>query len=374
MKNIIFTLIFLLSASLGFSQIKVFDNGFTTIGTNSGGAQRQFLVSTVGKATGAVNRNETDAGFDAKYEFWEDGIEYFEFGLKGASPGNPFRIGTPNMSNANTVVEITQSGNMGIGRLSPSLKFEVGGNAGKTQGGNVWNVISDRRLKSNIKDFNDGLDVIMKIRPVSFVYNSNVSKSGETEIGIVAQEMQEIAPYTVKPFTLVEWEENYDEDAVEKIKSEKEYLSYNGNALQYMLVNAIQEQQEIIEEQQAIIEKFENKLEQLREEFDLLKDEGAGVINTNVNLNYSDLAEIDQNAPNPFNGETRINYTLPFDYNTAQIEIYDLSGRLLKSVDLNHAGEGVLTVRADNFPSGVYSYTLIVDGQRVETRKMELTK
>ena len=105
------------------------------------------------------------------------------------------------MSSANTVVEITQSGNMGIGRLSPSLKFEVGGNAGKTQGGNVWNVISDRRLKSNIKDFNDGLDVIMKIRPVSFVYNSNVSKSGETEIGIVAQEMQEIAPYTVKPFT-----------------------------------------------------------------------------------------------------------------------------------------------------------------------------
>jgi hypothetical protein len=375
MKNKLLTLCFMLAVTFGFSQVKVFTNGFTTIGSNDAGAQRQLHVSTVGKGTGAVNRNEADANFDAKYEFWEDGIEYYEFGLKGNTAGDPFRIGAPNIGNANTVIEITQAGNMGVGRLTPSLKFEVGGNAGKTQGGNVWNVISDKRLKSNIQEYNDGLDAIMKIRPVTFVYNDNVDKSGRTEIGVVAQEIQEIAPYMVETFTLTEWEENYDEDAEEVIKSQNEYLSYNGNALQYMLVNAIQEQQQIIEDQQKVIEKFENKLDQLRNEFlTILEGGNSGIFNTNINLAYSDLAAMEQNAPNPFNGQTRIDYTLPTEYNSAKIEIYDLSGRILKTVNLNHAGEGMLTVNADNFPSGTYSYSLIVDGQRVETRKMQLSK
>ena len=56
-------------------------------------------------------------------------------------------------------------------------------------------------------------------------------------VGIIAQEIQEFAPYTITPYMQVDNEGN-------KI----EYLSYDGTAITYMLVNAVQEQQEEIEE------------------------------------------------------------------------------------------------------------------------------
>jgi hypothetical protein len=73
----------------------------------------------------------------------------------------------------------------------------VDGSAGKPGGGS-WTNSSDRRLKQNINDYGDGLDEVMRIRPVTFHYNDLSGYDTDPEyVGVIAQELQEVAPYMV---------------------------------------------------------------------------------------------------------------------------------------------------------------------------------
>lgn len=57
----------------------------------------------------------------------------------------------------------------------------------------VWDVASDVRLKNNIRNFDDGLDLFRLVRPVKFNWNSNDAESH----GFIAQELMEIYPPAV---------------------------------------------------------------------------------------------------------------------------------------------------------------------------------
>ncbi|NNF33050.1 MAG: tail fiber domain-containing protein [Saprospiraceae bacterium] len=119
-------------------------------------------------------------------------------------------------------------------------------------GGGTWDAPSDRRLKENINSFNDGLDVVMKINPVTFNYNGKLGfDPDQTHVGIIAQDMQKIAPYTVKQLN--------------KNDKENNYLSYNGTPLTFILVNAIKQQQEIIDQQNEQITQLEQKVSEVSE-------------------------------------------------------------------------------------------------------------
>lgn len=110
--------------------------------------------------------------------------------------------------------------------------FQVNGTAGKTTGGGVWAVISDKRLKQDIKPFNDGLSKLMKVRPVSFHYTGkNNTKDNEEEVGIIAQELEKVFPYMVSKSN----QSGEVKDLPENL------LSFNGNALTYVMVNSIKE-------------------------------------------------------------------------------------------------------------------------------------
>ena len=120
---------------------------------------------------------------------------------------------------------------------------------GYKPGGGTWATASDARLKKDIQPYKDGLAHLLQIKPVRFRYN-DIPGFPEPEreyVGIVAQEMQAIAPYMVKeePFgQKVEEDENGNETVVDPGTP---YLTYDGTALTYMLVNAVQEQQAILE-------------------------------------------------------------------------------------------------------------------------------
>jgi hypothetical protein len=122
-------------------------------------------------------------------------------GNTGGSPvGGNLSIGT---GSANTVLKfhtggttsayermrIDASGNVGIGTTSPgSYKLNINGNCYASQ----YFVPSDIRLKHDIKTLENTLDNIMKLRGVSFIYNSD--ENGKRQIGFVAQEVEEIFP------------------------------------------------------------------------------------------------------------------------------------------------------------------------------------
>lgn len=173
--------------------------------------------------------------------------------VMGTSSGNAFltnyEVGSINFgTNGGTKMTIRAGGAVGINTTVPGYWLHVNGNAGKPGGGS-WEVASDNRLKKEVNAFHDGMNVISQIDPVTFKYNGKAGiETQEEYVGIIAQEMQRIAPYMVGEFT--------DEDG-------KSYLSFDPSALDFIIVNAIKEQQKQIEEKDAIIHSLERRLELL---------------------------------------------------------------------------------------------------------------
>jgi hypothetical protein len=81
-----------------------------------------------------------------------------------------------------------------------------------------------------------------------------------------------------------------------------------------------------------------------------------------------------QNAPNPFNELSKIQYFVPEEAFDATIQIRDLKGTVIQSFDLNEKGFGLIEVGQETLNSGSYIYTLKVDGQLVDSKIMILTK
>ncbi len=91
--------------------------------------------------------------------------------------------------------------------------------------------------------------------------------------------------------------------------------------------------------------------------------------------NASGSPIIYQNIPNPFsNGGTKIRYFVPDNTNSPQIVFFDEFGGKLSTFNILETGMGELDVTASNLSSGVYSYSLIINGKAIDTKKMIFQK
>jgi hypothetical protein len=94
------------------------------------------------------------------------------------------------------------------------------------------------------------------------------------------------------------------------------------------------------------------------------------------NYNY----KLYQNYPNPFNPVTNIKYQIPRSSNVKLI-VYDILGKeIAKLVDQKQNAGSYETQFPDyqfsnnQLPSGVYFYSLFIDGVRLDTKKLILLK
>jgi len=92
------------------------------------------------------------------------------------------------------------------------------------------------------------------------------------------------------------------------------------------------------------------------------------------NEDSDDVAILYQNAPNPFSSNTEISCFLPETTQQAVIYIYNLQGAELKSYSLTQTGYNSITVSGSELPAGMYLYTLVVDNEIIDTKRMILTK
>ena len=87
--------------------------------------------------------------------------------------------------------------------------------------------------------------------------------------------------------------------------------------------------------------------------------------------------ELKQNYPNPFNPTTIINYEFSImNYKTAEIVVYNAMGQNIWSsgnlpFTIHHSP---LIFDGSKFNSGIYYYSLIVDGKKMDTKSMILIK
>lgn len=139
---------------------------------------------------------------------------------------------------------VIQTGGSGCG-VTDYFRFDGAGNAYKL-GGGAWATLSDRRVKREILPYSDGLEVLKQIEPVKFQYNGlgNTANNDKEYIGVIAQDLQKVAPYMVN--------------------TDDEYLRVDPSAFTYILINAVQSQQNEIEALKSQMEKISKELEAIK--------------------------------------------------------------------------------------------------------------
>ena len=85
------------------------------------------------------------------------------------------------------------------------------------------------------------------------------------------------------------------------------------------------------------------------------------------------LSKLFQNTPNPFTERTEIRFSLPDDVQNAYIYIFDMSGKMLRQVPVDASMQRI-TINGYELSAGIYLYSLVVNGQEVDTKKMILSK
>jgi len=168
-----------------------------------------------------------------------------------------------------------------------------------------------------------------------------------THYGFVAQEVQKVLPNIVY--------ENQDG-----------YLSVNYIELIPLLIQSAKEFQIENKELKDRIESLELQIKELSQ--NPFKVQGKP-----TNSEYFEPI-LYQNQPNPFSQNTEIKYSLPLTTQSATLYIYDMSGVQLRSYPIIQMGESSIIINANDLTAGMYLYSLIADGQVIDTKRMILTK
>jgi predicted DNA-binding antitoxin AbrB/MazE fold protein len=300
-----------------------YNAGNVGIGTSSPGAKlevngnikaSQFKVDENGYFQTQYIDGSTDdvvIGFDPNdFFFYERESNFYQFNIGGAAK-----------------LRIQANGNVGIGTESPDAPLHVNGAVGMYGVGATYfyggsglltattdfNVsihashgiltngtfiaTSDKRVKENIAELHHSLDMIGKLRPVSYNKIDKVEQGSRINYGFIAQEVEEVIPVAVntgtgeipvlKPFESVAFEEGVSytilvkngENIVEqkystkdpkpvgeiivKSKTVNDFKSLSYDMIFTVAVDAIQEQQAQIQAQQKQIDELKALVEKL---------------------------------------------------------------------------------------------------------------
>ncbi len=247
---------------------------------------------------------------------------------------------------------------------------------------------SDENLKENIVPIDDAMDIISVLKPVSFdfkqtgIYDRMDMPEGN-RFGLIAQEVETILPGLIKPST---FPASYDSLGNE-IDAAIDFLTLEYEAFIPILIKGLQEQQVEINEKDSIINDLNNRLTNLENclsgilpllchlnnsAISPTQEEVQQELAKAIDIELSDKNNIvlNQNVPNPFAEKTVISYSIPETVGKAQIHFYDGKGNLINTVDLVERGRGEINVYANDLSSGVYTYSLVADGQIVSTKRM----
>ena len=222
---------------------------------------------------------------------------------------------------------------------------------------------SDLRLKDNVSALSSrnesALDKVAGLNAVEFTYKDKLHgvvfpdsinendvlksighKSGKKHFGLIAQELQQLYP-----------------ELVEELQDG--YLAVNYVELVPVLIRAIQE--------------LKHELDEVKGGADETKKtrSDATAINTSSIAFTSNV--LYQNTPNPFKEKTIIRFSLAPDVQNAAVCIFDMSGKMLKTLPVSPNDTSV-SVNGYELGEGMFLYSLLVNGQEIDTKRMIITK
>lgn len=252
-------------------------------------------------------------------------------------------------------------------------------------GNAIFTSWSDRRVKDDIKANVPGLAFITKITPVTFHYdlakeyalggikeNTSGGKSPVEQItqsGFIAQQVDSAAQAC-----------GYDFSGVVKPTTPGGLYGLGYMEFVVPLVKSVQELNTKNESLNSKVDSLTNIIQNMQTCLNQIcgatgANNGAPASVQTIALNNTNAPLLYQNTPNPFGtGGTKINYYLPEGTMGATLVFYDTYGNPIKTVQLSQTGNGTLNITSDNLSSGIYSYSLIVNSNIIDTKKMVLQK
>lgn len=268
----------------------------------------------------------------------------------------------------------------------PNVKLFVDGGFDVAKyGSGLWSVVSDQQLKTDIQPLENSLDILKEVKFYDYEYNGLAQSpaNGKRYYGVMAQEMARLMPNTVS---------HYSQKLNPTDSKPSNLLMFDPNDLFYTGLNAIKElaaKTEALEDAQAENQILEERVEALENQMtqliDALKGQSSPVepeqqftrkdTYTSNNL-YVGAAKLFQNTPNPLNQATKIRYYIPAHTANASISIQDIHGKMIQQFSVNNTGEGeiIFDARQKGLIDGTYIYTLRIDGQVIDSKKMIFTE
>ncbi len=123
------------------------------------------------------------------------------------------------------------------------------------------------------------------------------------------------------------------------------------------------------------MENIRNENRELKEELQDLKAKMDMLLNQAGNKAELKSNYLEQNYPNPFEATTTIAYNVVSYKRQANIIFVDARGAEIVNHVIHNTGKGLLTVDTGKMRSpGIYTYSLVIDGIVVDTKKMTLVR
>ncbi|PSK92534.1 tail fiber domain-containing protein [Taibaiella chishuiensis] len=380
MKKSIIVLLCLNSIYAG-AQLKVNSNGSVVVGTpategaplNVGGdiTASTYEIKIGTTTTGYLGRGGT---ITSNWGYTPD-IMTLTYDKNDFAIGG-FKTGTGTWNGASLFISATTA-KVGIGNMDPQFPLEV---TGDIRISGDYLKTSDQRLKKNITPLEHALQNISKLNGKRYekdvYFNSPERKATATsptavEYGVIAQEVQKVFPELVKIDT-------------------KGILSVNYIGLIPVLIEAMKEQQGQIAEKTGALDALSRQTELLQKivaaqetEIATMKTQLNTIVNTcctqarqenDGSATHATGVKLYQNSPNPFSAKTEISYFLPQNVAAASLYIFNLQGSLLKEIPVTARGKGSVIIDGAALSPGMYIYSLIVNGQEADSKRMVLTK
>lgn len=243
--------------------------------------------------------------------------------------------------------------------------------------------LSDAQLKQNVQPLQNSLDLVQQLNGVSFEWNQQVDTSlnlpSGTEIGFIAQDVAQVVPEVTyddnKGYKHVEYQKVVPllVEANKQLKDSLDQIKSDYQNLQQQLATLSQQVASI----QTCMDNLpvgagcgSNGTTQANSVMPTTNSTQAHELLSVTLTSDTENAVLYQNQPNPFANTTTIRYYLVEDASTAVMVFHDQYGREISSQVLTDTGYGQIEVNAENLASGIYTYSLMINGEVVATKKM----
>jgi hypothetical protein len=229
---------------------------------------------------------------------------------------------------------------------------------------------SARKLKQNIAEIHSAMALVSRLQPKEYEYKQEgayklMNLPQGRRYGLIAEEVEEVLPGLVKATTFEKrMTETADALGQQQAMAAEDinFKAVNYTELIPIIIKGMQE----LSEKDKEIDALKEEVAELRQMVLELKG-GRGTILTSA-------GSLGQNTPNPVNGTTIIRYHTPEASNSARVVLTNTKGQIVKAINISNRGSGQINLNTQALAAGTYNYTLYVDGQPIETKRLVVVR